>query len=204
MSDDDGGADDYGGDFEDLGVADEEGPAEEGLAEEDPENAGPEAEAEADEDGLEAAGTDEEEEEGEEGAEVPGEADIEGAETAPSSAARPERTKVDPLLRISNKPRLVVVVPPDERTTDHRLQKPEAAYLIAMRAQQIARTATHFAEGSTSHDPVVIAFEELFQRRCPLIHRRPVGTGPAGELMVEEWSPRVMALPPLTSPKDLQ
>jgi DNA-directed RNA polymerase subunit K/omega len=193
MSDDEGG-EDYG-DYEDIGVDD--GEPEPGRdAEPEPEDG---------ETGLEedAAGTDEEEDE-EEGDDGAADEDGEFAETSGASQkAHPQRQRVDPILRVSNKPRTVTIVPPEERVTDNRLHKNEAAYVISMRAEQIAKFATHFTEASTLHDPVAIAFKELYDRRCPLMLRRSVGTGPLGEDVVEEWSVRDMALPPLTPPAPL-
>ena len=211
MSDDEGG-DDYG-DYDVLGAGDgldEEGlaePGEGGLAEPDEEGPEPEpgadADADADEDadevGLEedAAGTDDE-----------GEGDDAGDEEADPvepvmQKARPERQKVDPILRMSNKPRFVRVVAPEDRVTDNRLHKSEAALVLAMRAQQISKYATRFTEGGALHDPVALAFKELFDRRCPFILRRPIGVGPGGEPVVEEWCVREMVLPPLTPPAPL-
>jgi hypothetical protein len=197
MSDDEGG--DYG-DYEDLGVGEEDPVDDEGLAD----VADPEIEVDAVDDeeaeiGLEedAAGTDEDEEDDEAGDE-----DADPIEPVPQKA-RPERQKVDPILRISNKHRFIHVVPPEDRVTDHRLQKPEAAYIIGMRAQQIALYATRYTEGASLHDPVMLAYKELLDRRCPFILRRPVGTGPNGELLIEEWTVREMTLPPLTAPVPL-
>jgi DNA-directed RNA polymerase subunit K/omega len=200
MSDDEGG-EDYG-DYEDLGAGDE--PADdEGLAEAEPEaeaEAEAEEDADADEAGLEedAAGTDDDDE----GDDEAGDEEAEPVEPA-TQKARPERQKVDPILRMSNKPRFVRVVAPEDRVTDNRLHKSEAALVIAMRAQQIAKYATRFTEGGALHDPVALAFKELFDRRCPFILRRPIGTGPGGEPIVEEWVVREMTLPPLTPPVPL-
>jgi DNA-directed RNA polymerase subunit K/omega len=182
MSDD---GDDYGEyeEFEpadDAGLGDDDGPP------------SPAADADADDDELgldeDAAGTDEDE------ADEPDE---------PHDRARPEKARVDPITRMSNKPRTVVVVPDDERVTDNRLHKSEAAYIISMRSQQIARHATCFVPGEGLHDPVSLAFKELLARRCPLKLRRTVGTGANGELIVEEWIVREMTLPALTPPVPL-
>jgi DNA-directed RNA polymerase subunit K/omega len=121
----------------------------------------------------------------------------------PEQKAHPEAPAPDPLLRASNRALVARIVPPDERVTDGRLHRTEAAYVIAMRAQQIARHATCFTEGHDLHDPVALAFKELLDRRCPFILRRQVGVGPAGEPIVEEWAVREMALPPLTPPGSL-
>ncbi|NBQ43951.1 MAG: hypothetical protein EBU23_16185, partial [Mycobacteriaceae bacterium] len=127
--------------------------------------------------------------------EVDEDADEEAEPVEPvTQKARPERQKVDPILRMSNKPRLVRVVKPEDRVTDNRLHKTEAAQIIAMRAQQIAKYGTHFTDGGSLHDPVMIAFKELLDRRCPLTLRRHIGTGPSGEPIVEEWDVRTMTL----------
>jgi DNA-directed RNA polymerase subunit K/omega len=117
--------------------------------------------------------------------------------------AHPERQKADPILRKSNKAHYVQIVPPQERVTDNRLHKSEAARVIAMRAQQIAKFGTCFTEGGGLHDAVALAFKELYDRRCPLVLRRVVGRGADGAQIVEEWNVREMTLPPLTPPADL-
>lgn len=90
--------------------------------------------------------------------------------------------------------RIVRIVPPNERTTDQRLQKTEAAYIISMRAQQISQNATHFADAPNVHDPVAIAYLELFQRMCPLKLRRRIGVNSEGEALIEEWDVNLMTL----------
>lgn len=192
MSDDEG--EDYG-DYEDLGIGDEP-LGEEGLAEPDPEL---EADIDGDDVVLEedAAGTEDEDDSDDE----PGDDDAEPVEPV-MQKARPERQKTDPVLRMS-KPRFVHVVAPEDRVTDSRLQTAEASYIIAMRSEQISKHATCFTEGGAIHDPVVLAFKELLDRRCPFILRRQIGTTPGGEPIVEEWVVRDMTLPPLTPPISL-
>jgi DNA-directed RNA polymerase subunit K/omega len=178
MSDDEG--EDYG-DYEELGIGDEPIIDEEvGPIEEDDDEVGLEEDA---------AGSDEDDE--------PEEEEAEPVET---QKAKNEKNKVDPLLRVSNKARFIKIVDPEKRVTDNRLHKSEAALIIAMRAQQIAKFATCFTNGDGLHDPVALAFKELLDRKCPLKLRRPIGTGPAGELIVEEWIVREMTLPLLTLP----
>lgn len=195
MSDDEGN--DYAGEYEELGAVVEDD-------DDAPEDPDPDADADPvaddpdqdDELGLEeeGAGTDDDTDD---------DADAVPEEDAPALKAHPQRPKVDPILRLSNRPRVVVIVHPDERVTDNRLHKAEAAYIIAMRSQQIARYATTFTDPGGLQDPVAIAFKELLERRCPYSLRRPIGTGPAGELVVEEWNPREMTLPQLTPPVPL-
>jgi hypothetical protein len=164
------------------------------------ETEGATAEEPDDELGLDedAAGTDEEEEEREE-AEVAPEEELAPPEgpTGGAPKAAPQQARVDPLLRDANKHQRVFVVPLGERVTDNRLQKAEAAAVLAIRAAQIAKHATHFAKGVTSHDPAEIAYQELYQRRCPLTLRRKTGVLPDGTLVIEKWSAREMTLPPL-------
>ena len=49
-------------------------------------------------------------------------------------------------------------------------------------------------------DPYALAYRELYARQCPLVLRRQVGVGAAGEVIVEEWSVREMTLPMLRAP----
>jgi DNA-directed RNA polymerase subunit K/omega len=204
MSDDDGDGGEYG-DYEDLAGGEE--PAEEDVVSEPEPEPEPEPEADADADGDADDKTDADEaglEEDAAGTDVEDEDDEGGEPADPAPArARPERRPVDPLLRMSNRPRYVRVVEPDLRVTDNRLHKSEAAFIIAMRAEQIAKYATRFAEGGDVHDPVALAYKELFDRRCPFILRRVVGAGPGGDPIVEEWTVREMTLPPLTAPAPL-
>ena len=199
MSDDEG-PEEYN-DYEDIGGEDPPEENEQGL---EPEEVEPE---EADEEIIEledAAGTDDDEDEDEDDGATAAADDEEPSEhTGASAKAQPQRSPIDPILRMSNKHRIVSVVPADERMTDNRLHKSEAAYIIAMRAEQIAKFATSFTTTSSLHDPVAIAFKELFDRRCPYVLRRSVGTGPAGEILVEDWKVREMTLPPLTPPVPL-
>jgi len=110
-------------------------------------------------------------------------------------------TKADPVTRDANTPVQVIVVPASERITDNRLHKSEAAQVLAMRAQQIAKNAKTFIEGAHGlRDPYAIAYRELFDRKCPIILRRQVGTGTNGAVIVEEWLVREMALPLLRAP----
>jgi hypothetical protein len=128
---------------------------------------------------------------------------VESALVGAAMKAVPQRARVDPILKVSNKPRAIRVVAPEDRVTDSRLHRAEAAQIIAIRAEHIAKFATHFAETTGLRDPVDIAFAELYERRCPSILRRNVGTGPGGEQIVEDWDVRQMTLPPLTLPPAL-
>jgi DNA-directed RNA polymerase subunit K/omega len=129
--------------------------------------------------------------------------DVEEVEEEPGAAraqAHAGRSPAVPataagLLALSNRLRRIIIVPADERVTDHRLHKNEAAAVIAMRAEQIAQHSTHFSQRPPSHDAVQIAYTELYERRCPLKLRRKVGTTPEGDDVVEEWAVREMTLP---------
>jgi DNA-directed RNA polymerase subunit K/omega len=108
------------------------------------------------------------------------------------------------LASISNQPRVVRVVPDEDRVTDCRVHRSEMAQIIAVRASQIASTSRHFTPGGSgdqSTDPVELAIQEFYARRCPFRLRRRVGTTPAGDDIVEEWNVREMALPPMDAPR---
>jgi hypothetical protein len=119
----------------------------------------------------------------------------------PDAAVEAPRARADPITTGANTAIRVIVRPADQRVTDHRLQKSEASHIISVRAQQIARSATNYVAESPAlallTDPCEIAHRELIERRCPLLLRRQVGWGPNGEVIVEEWNPREMALPAL-------
>ncbi len=202
MSDDEGG-EDYG-DYEELAepaYEDDDGVSE--AASEAPDDEPPPTEAD---EGLEedAAGTDDEAaeeaaEDAEEELNIAKESPETGESRGAARGAAAQRPRIDPILRIGNKARVVHIVAPDDRITDTRLQPAEAAHVLATRAQQIAKHATSFTDAAGLHDPVEIALKELYDRRCPLRLRRQIGTGPAGELLVEEFNVREMTLPPLAT-----
>ena len=162
-----------------------------------------EAEEEEDADDAEtadAAGSDEEASEDSEGAAADSDSEAPARRRHVENPAAPARVWVDPLLRAAGQARAVRVVPVAERMTDGRLHSSEAAYVLAMRAEQIAKHGSHFASPGPETDPVALAYRELFERRCPFLLRREVGTGAAGELLVEEWDINLMTLPALTAP----
>ena len=118
--------------------------------------------------------------------------------------ARAEKPKVDPLIHLSNTPRITKIIHPDDRRTSNVLQKSEAAHILGKRATQIADSPTVFVDISGLHDPVAIAFKELIERRCPLIVRRVVAVdAKANCVIVEDWNPNEMAHPQLTPPTTL-
>lgn len=128
----------------------------------------------------------------------------EGADPPAGGVRAPRRAvggRPDPLSRESNTAVRVIVVPEWERITSGRLCLTEAAGLLAERAEQIARTGTHFVldiRGRRLHDPVEIAVAELLERRCPLILRRTILLRDAhGNSVVEDWDPNQMSLPDL-------
>jgi len=123
----------------------------------------------------------------------------EGPGGAPPGLAHPEAPRPDRGLRESNQPRAILVVPDEKRVTDSRLHATEAARLIALRATQIDRDGTCFIPHAGRHDPVILARDELYAGRCPLLVRRNVGISAAGERYVEDWDPRTMALPPISN-----
>lgn len=211
MSDDEG---DYGG-YDDIGdeVGDEPADAELAGVESSSELAEGDAGEPGEEDGELGLDEDAAGSEDEESAEEPGEhaGDDEPPEApapepagpGPAHRAHPQRARADPLLRASNRHVVVKVVPPEERITDNRLHKSEAAYLLSMRAAQIAKDRTCFVDTGDMRDPGAMAYAELYARRCPLVLRRQVGTGPGGEPIVEDWNVREMALPPIPPPKEV-
>ena len=140
--------------------------------------------------------------------ETEGSDDDDATSTAPALPEKADKATTraargDPTVRDANTPVRVLVVPAGERVTDNRLHKSEAAQVLAMRAQQIAKTARVFGgvgpEGPL-RDPYALAYRELYARQCPLVLRRQVGVGAAGEVIVEEWSVREMTLPMLRAP----
>ena len=112
---------------------------------------------------------------------------------------------IDPIVNMSNKSIKIRVVPPNERITDNRLHKNEAARIIAMRAAQIEKDAISFEPPELQlSDPVDKAIAELMHRRNPMTLRRHLSTnkvkGGGIVSVVEEWVVNEMTLPPLSIP----
>ena len=103
--------------------------------------------------------------------------------------------KIDPISKLSTKPRSVIIVPPEERITDNRLHKNEASFILSTRAKEIAKHATHFLENNSYTNAISIAYHELYSHRCPLKLRRQVGVTNKGDIIVEEWDTKTMVLP---------
>jgi DNA-directed RNA polymerase I, II, and III subunit RPABC2 len=121
----------------------------------------------------------------------------------PHLRAVPTKSRVDPILRASNRSVTSRIVPAEERKTSNYLQKGEAALLLATRAEQIARSGTCFVDTEGITDAGGLAYKELMERRTPLTLRRYVGTL-NGDPYYEEWSPREMTLPALPPPNGCQ
>jgi hypothetical protein len=196
--DDDGG--DYGEAYDedyDVDLA-EDGPDE--LASEDEkDDEKDEAEAE-DEKEDEAEAEDEAQDEADAEAEADaaeGEAAEEDEEPSLAKPAATSKLRVDPILRVANTHRRIVIVPDDERITSNVLKIPEAARAIAIRAKQIETFPVMFADAPGVTDPVELAKIELLARRSPLRLRRIVGRGPGGEVYVEEWKMAELTIPPI-------
>lgn len=103
--------------------------------------------------------------------------------------------KIDPIMKLSTKPRTVIIVSPEERITDNRLHKNEVSFILSTRAKEIAKHATHFLENNTYTNAISIAYNELYSHRCPLKLRRQVGMSARGDIIVEEWDTKTMVLP---------
>jgi len=103
--------------------------------------------------------------------------------------------KIDSIVKLSTKPRNIIIVPPEERITDNRLHKNEASFILSTRAKEIAKHATHFLKNNTHTNAISIAYYELYEHRCPLKLRRQVGITNKGDIIVEEWDTKTMVLP---------
>jgi len=103
--------------------------------------------------------------------------------------------KIDPIVKLSTKPRTIIIVPPDERITDNKLHKNEVSFILSTRAKEISKHATHFLENNTYTNAITIAYHELYTHRCPLKLRRQVGISAKGDIIVEEWDTKTMVLP---------
>lgn len=204
MSDE--GYDDGG--FADYDPADDAGPEFDDVDEtEDEKESAHEGKDEQDGDRCELSGEDSEcEDETGEGAESVGKevVETEDADTTLSEVVEESsrikstlKPKVDPIVKISNSHRRIIIVPDDERQTSNILQKSEAARVDATRAKQMESFPTIFTDASGIHDSVQRARKEREDLRCPLKLRRFVGYGPDGSMFYEEWLVREMVQPAL-------
>ena len=91
--------------------------------------------------------------------------------------------------------RTIYVVAPEDRQTSERLSVYERTRAIAIRAEQLTKNPTAFVPIGNMTTSIEIATAEFDQRMSPLIVQRIVGRTPAGELIVEEWTPREMVHP---------
>ena len=107
-----------------------------------------------------------------------------------------KKIKINTVLQKSNIPRNIIVVQEQDKRTDNRLHRSECSNVLSMRAKQIATYGTHFASPPISTDVTEIAIKELFERKCPLMLRRIVGTASNGDTIVEIWDINTMTLPP--------
>lgn len=122
--------------------------------------------------------------------------EIEGEEDDVSEIYQPKvEKKIDHIMKLSNKPRTIIIVPPEERITDNKLHKNEVSFILSTRAKEIAKNSTHFLENNTFNNAISIAYHELYSHRCPLKLRRQVGISSKGDIIVEEWDIKTMVLP---------
>lgn len=117
--------------------------------------------------------------------------DIEQLEDDISEIYQPKQEKKIELKKIRN----VIIVPLEERITDNRLHKNEAAFVLSTRAKEISMHYTNFVKDSKATSAIKIAYEELYSKRCPLKIRRQVGITKEGDIIVEEWDTKEMVLP---------
>lgn len=112
-----------------------------------------------------------------------------------SEIYQPKIEKKDPITKLNNKARSVIIVPPHERVTDNRLHRNEASFIMSTRAKQISKDGTHFLSNATLTNAMSLAYHELYSRRCPFKLRRQVGLSNKGDPIVEEWNVNEMVLP---------
>lgn len=119
-----------------------------------------------------------------------------GAARPPRRARRKEPAAVRQSAQAVGTRRIHVVAPED-RQSSHMMTLAEATRAIAIRAKQIETHPYAYADGGGLSDAISIARVELFARRSPLKLERRMGRTPAGESIIEVWTVREMAYPPL-------
>lgn len=135
------------------------------------------------------------------GADDAQDADLQDAGPEPAFKASPDKANgyCNPLIQMSNQPRIIYVVADEDRVTSDSLQMEELASVLAFRSAQIDRTGAHYCiEGTLPvlSDPVALAMREILQRRCPVIVRRPLGYY-GGQFYVEQWPVNSLIIPPM-------
>jgi hypothetical protein len=93
--------------------------------------------------------------------------------------------KYIPKEKASSKQKNIIYVPLNMRMTSHMMQTNEYANLVATRASQIEQNGRHFAL-IKSHDPILLAKDEILNKRCPLAVMREVDIRD-GCPVVEVW-----------------
>ena len=165
-------------DFDDFDPLAEESDADEGAA---PPGAG-NAEDESDDDG-----------EGDDDAK----AEDDSAPLAPPRK-RPRRRDAPRQTEQAADTRRVLVVASEDRLSSNMMTLAETTRAIAVRAKQISTHPYAYTDVGDLSDATSIARKELFDRRSPLVLRRPMGRTPAGETIIELWCVREMTYPSLS------
>ena len=93
--------------------------------------------------------------------------------------------------------RRVIVVASEDRLSSNMMTLAETTRAIAVRAKQISTHPYAYTDVGDLSDAMSIARKELFDRRSPLVLRRPMGRTLAGETIIELWCVREMSYPPL-------
>lgn len=106
-----------------------------------------------------------------------------------------ENSQIDSV--ISSDTRKIIVVPSEEKQSSNMMTLAEVSRAIAIRAKQISNNPYSYTDIGDLSDAISIARKELFDRRSPLVLERRMGYTSAGESIVEMWTVRHMAFPPL-------
>ena len=120
---------------------------------------------------------------------------VDGDEEEPAPKVVAKKTRTDPVIQNANKTVDIIVVSPEERITSDRLQLPELARLISIRAAHIDAfgAGSMDVKGLTSSE--AIARLEITDRVMPLLVRREIGVAENGSVIVELWDPNTMVHP---------
>jgi DNA-directed RNA polymerases I, II, and III subunit RPABC2 len=133
----------------------------------------------------------------EEGEEVI-DADSEDDEETEETEEHEELAEKETIIPIGKKDGAVkiIIIHPSKRKTDLKLQQPEFARAIAIRAEQISKNPTVFTNCEGIDDPIERAKKELYDRKSPLKIRRIVEKNREETIIwCEEFNLREMVLP---------
>jgi DNA-directed RNA polymerase subunit K/omega len=112
-----------------------------------------------------------------------------------------KQQQTENMLNNANSIVTIKITPDDERITSDQISINELSNVLSIRANLIAKTATFFVDAMGKTNPIDIAHDEIYQKKCPLKIRRVTKIDVDGEITVEDWSVNELTIPSIPSKK---